>query len=117
MGENIDYEKVSAYWLQTSDDDFVTMENMFKTRDYHWALFIGHIVIEKLLKGCVVRETGKYAPFTHDLTRLCKLSNIEFSKEQLDWMDTITTFNIDARYDDYKLLFYQNVQPSLLMNG
>ena len=31
--------------------------------------------------------------------------------EQLDILDTITTFNIRARYDDYKQLFYKKCTP------
>ena len=46
-------EKVDIikYWIDSSDRDFKTMKNLFKEKDYHWALFIGHLVIEKLLKA------------------------------------------------------------------
>ncbi len=33
------------------------MLNLFDTKDYHWSLFMGHLVIEKLLKGKIVKET------------------------------------------------------------
>jgi HEPN domain-containing protein len=105
--KNIDVEKIVGYWLETSDDDFITMENLFKTKDYHWGLFIGHLVLEKLLKACVVKHTLKTAPFTHDLTKLAKLTDIIFSEEQLDNMDTITAFHLNARYDSYKKAFYR----------
>jgi len=105
--KNIDVEKIVGYWLETSDDDFKTMENLFKTKDYHWVLFIGHLVLEKLLKACVVKQTLSTAPFTHDLTKLAKLTGIIFSEEQLDNMDTITTFHLNARYDSYKKAFYR----------
>ena len=70
-------------------------------------LFIGHLVLEKLLKACVVKKTSKYAPFKHDLTKLAKITGFNFSEEQLDWLDTITTFNLNARYDSYKKAFYR----------
>src|SRR5450759_1889430 len=66
--QNINVEKIVGYWVETSDDDFKTMANLFKTKDYHWVLFIGHLVLEKLLKACVVKQTSKNSPFTHDLT-------------------------------------------------
>ena len=43
-------EEIIRYWKSSSDRDFITMENLFNSRDYSWALFIGHLVIEKLIK-------------------------------------------------------------------
>ena len=111
MEEKINVENIATHWNLMSDNDFETMLHLHKTRDYHWALFIGHIVIEKLLKSAVVKETLNHAPFTHDLTRLAKLSKINFTEEQLDWLDTITTFNLNARYDSYKQAFYKKCTP------
>jgi HEPN domain-containing protein len=104
---NIDVEKLVGYWTETSDDDDKTMTNLFKSKDFHWSLFIGHLVLEKLLKACVVKKTSGNPPFTHDLTKLAKLSGLNFSEEQFDWLDTITTFNLNARYDSYKKAFYK----------
>ncbi|MBN2745117.1 MAG: HEPN domain-containing protein [Bacteroidales bacterium] len=59
-----------------SDSDFETMNNLKKSKDFHWALFIGHLIIERLLKAIVVRKTGTHAPLTHDLRRLLFLSPI-----------------------------------------
>ena len=61
MSENIDVEKVSAYWLQTSEEDFETMNDLMLAKKYHWALFLGHIPMEKLLKSKVVGVTGQTA--------------------------------------------------------
>jgi HEPN domain-containing protein len=102
-----DIEKIYNHWINTSDKDFITMMNLYNSRDNHWSLFIGHIVIERLLKACVVKQTSDHAPFTHDLTKLAKLSGISFSEEYLDWLDTISTFNMNARYDSYKEAFYK----------
>lgn len=105
--KNINVEKIVGYWFETSDDDFKTMANLFKTKDYHWVLFFGHLVLEKLLKAGVVKQTLKNAPFTHDLTKLAKITGFNFSEEQLDDLDTITTFNLNARYDSFKKAFYR----------
>ncbi len=83
------------------------MIHLFNSKDYHWALFIGHLVIERLLKATIVKKTHSHAPFSHDLRRLAKLSEIEFNDEYKRWFDTITTFNLNARYDDYKQNFYK----------
>ncbi|MDP2888462.1 MAG: HEPN domain-containing protein [Bacteroidota bacterium] len=110
--EKIDIEKIYNHWIMTSDKDYHTMIHLFEVKDYHWSLFIGHIVIERLLKAKIVKTTGEHAPFTHDLRRLAKLSKIEFQSDQLGWLDTITTFNLNARYDSYKQAFYEKCTPA-----
>jgi hypothetical protein len=52
-----------------------------------------------------------HAPFTHNLYRLAELSNLELSEEQTDWLYRITTFDLNARYDDYKKEFYTLCTP------
>jgi HEPN domain-containing protein len=111
MTGNIDIEKVFRHWIESSDNDFKTLVHLFESKDYSWALFIGHIVIEKLIKASVVKQTNDHAPFSHDLTKLAKHSGLDFSEEQLDWLDTITTFNLNARYDSYKQAFYEKCSP------
>ena len=104
-------EKTYNHWIDTSDKDFETMLHLFQSKDYSWSLFIAHIVIERLLKAQVVKTTSEHAPFTHDLTRLAELTKIGFSTEHSDWLDTITTFNMNARYDSYKQTFYKKCTP------
>ncbi len=103
---NIDVDKVVNHWIQTSEDDFKTMLNLFDSKSYGWSLFLGHISVEKLLKALYVIKFKKHAPFTHNLFRLAELSEIDLTEEYSDWLDKITTFNLNARYDDYKREFY-----------
>jgi len=107
MGEVVDVEKVYSHWVDTSDKDAITMAHLYNTQDYNWALFMGHIVLERLLKATVVKKTANHPPFTHDLTKLAILSSLPFSEDYLDWLDTISTFNMNARYDSYKEEFYK----------
>ncbi len=104
--QKLDMKKVVAHWLATSDDDFKTMEKLYDAQSYHWALFLGHISLEKLLKGYYVKHLGKHAPTINNLYRLVELSDIELSDQYSDRLDTITSFNINARYDNYKREFY-----------
>jgi HEPN domain-containing protein len=105
--EKIDIEKIITHWISRSDQDFDTLLNLYKTKDYHWALFIGHLVIERLLKALIVKKTRNHAPLTHDLRRLAKLAELDLDADQKRYLDTITTFNLNARYDDYKKDFYK----------
>lgn len=103
----MDKEKIIKNWIESSNRDFETMNNLFNSKDYHWALFIGHLVIEKLLKALYVLVKDNNAPFIHDLRKLALESNLELDKKTKLILDTITTFNINARYSNYKDEFYK----------
>ncbi len=108
---NIDFSKVVTHWVVTSDEDFQTMLDLYQTKSYSWALFLGHISVEKLIKAVYVNKYKKHAPFLHNLYRLVELCEIEIDEEKADWLDKITTFNLNARYDDYKREFYSLCTP------
>lgn len=106
MGKKeIDIEKLIKYWIETSDDDFVTMMTMFETKRFNWSLFVGHLMIEKLLKAYFLKSKQDFPPFIHNLLRLAELAEIGMTEEQKVFFVTVTAFNINARYDDYKLSF------------
>jgi len=103
---NIDVDKIVKHLIDTSDEDYKTMLSLFDSKSYGWSLFLGHISIEKLLKAYYVHKNKKHAPFTHNLYRLAELNEFELTDEYSDWLDKITSFNLNARYDDYKKEFY-----------
>ncbi|MHB8581547.1 MAG: HEPN domain-containing protein [Ignavibacteriaceae bacterium] len=35
------------YWIESAEQDYRAMNNLYQSKDYMWALFIGHLVIEK----------------------------------------------------------------------
>jgi len=98
-------KEIFKYWMESSDDDFRTMEHLLESGDYSWALFLGHLVIEKLLKACFVKTAGADAPLSHNLNLLAQKAGLALSEEQTDLCADINTFNINARYEDYKREF------------
>ncbi len=100
-------DELIKFWIESSDRDCKTMQHLFEKKDYSWALFIGHLVIEKLLKAIYVQKIDIHPPYTHNLLRLAEKSEIEMTETQKDFLVTVTAFNIRARYDDYKLAFYK----------
>ncbi|MBN1144709.1 MAG: HEPN domain-containing protein [Bacteroidales bacterium] len=104
---NIDVDKIVKHWIETSNDDFNTMLTLYNSKSFSWSLFLGHISTEKLLKALYVKRYREHAPFTHNLYRLGELIGLELSEEYADWFDEITSFNLNARYDDYKKEFYK----------
>ena len=107
MGKKeLNTKKIIEYWTSSSDKDFRTMMNLFDSKDYNWALFIGHLVLEKLLKALYVKKNNKHPVYSHDLLLLAEKAGIEVDEQKADMFDVITTFNLNARYDNYKQDFY-----------
>ncbi|HEY4503646.1 MAG TPA: HEPN domain-containing protein, partial [Candidatus Paceibacterota bacterium] len=74
---------------------------------YPESLFFGHIILEKMLKAFVVQETREQPPKIHNLVRLEEMSNLHLSEDVKDYLIVVNTFNIRARYDEYKTSFYK----------
>ena len=92
------------YWIESSDDDYKTMKNLYISADYSWSLFIGHLVLERLIKAIYAKNNpdSPNAIFSHNLLLLVNKSNLTIDDDKENKLDLITTFNINARYDDYK---------------
>ena len=65
------------------------------------------MVIEKLLKAVYVKVHKKHAVHGHDLLRLTTSLDLDMDPIKEEWLDRITTFNLNARYDSYKQDFYK----------
>ncbi|MBU1822728.1 MAG: HEPN domain-containing protein [Bacteroidetes bacterium] len=99
------------YWIDSSDEDFETMLIMYRAKRYSWTLFIGHLMIEKLLKAYYIKVNSDHPPFIHNLLRLAEKSNTPLTEETRLFFLTVTAFNINARYDDYKMSFQKKCTP------
>lgn len=84
---------------------------MFDAKRYNWALFVGHLMIEKLLKAYYTKVNDDFPPFIHNLFRLAEKSQIELNEENKLFFTTVTAFDINARYDDYKMSFQKICTP------
>lgn len=95
------------YWFESADDDYETMRLLYNNKKNTWCLFIGHLVIEKILKGLYARNNPEnpIAPKIHYLILLSQKANLEVPIEIREKIQIINTFNISARYDDYKKNF------------
>lgn len=109
--KELDKEKLMNYWIEGSDDDFDTMMAMFTSKKYNWSLFIGHLMIEKLLKAYYIKKMSDYPPYIHNLLRLAEKADLIVNDDIKEQLVTITAFNINARYDDYKMSFKKLCTP------
>lgn len=95
------------YWFESADRDYETMQVLYENKKNTWCLFIGHLVIEKLLKGLYAKNNpdNPIAPKIHNLILLSQKAHLEVPNEVREKIQIINTFNISARYDDYKRSF------------
>jgi HEPN domain-containing protein len=97
------------YWINSADNDLRASQNLFLSGNYDWSLFLAHLVLEKALKALYVSTIDDVPPKIHNLVRLAERSGIKFESEQLQYLDFVNSFNIEARYPDYKQEFYKIV--------
>ena len=109
---SINKEKTISYWINSSEDDYTTMNILYDSKRYSWSLFIGHLMIEKLLKAYYIKKKEEHPPFIHNLLRLAEKTELLINDERKTHLITITAFNINGRYDDYKNSFKQLCTPS-----
>ena len=97
------------YWMKSSDRDYESMIKNYESKQYTWSLFIGHLCLEKLLKGIYAKVNidNPYPPKLHNLNILAARCGIELTDEQTNILITCNSFNISARYEDYKDEFYE----------
>lgn len=97
-----DVRKWIGHWEFESSDAFKKAEDLYKAKHYHHALFFCHLGVEKKLKALYVSKKESFPPPVHDLLFLLKRTGITTQKEILEDLAEINSFNISARYDDYK---------------
>ena len=105
------------YWVKSAENDYEAMQIMFSSKKNTWALFLGHLVIEKLLKGLYAKNNveSPYAIKSHNLLALAEKCNLELTDEQVEKLQIITQFNLSARYDDFKESFYKKCTDEYTM--
>ena len=103
----MNYKEIITYWEKSAGQDYKIFNHLYKKKDYTWCLFIGHLIIEKLLKALYVKKFKKEAPYTHNLLILIDKISLSLDENKFAIFTEINTFNIESRYPDYKLQFYK----------
>ena len=96
------------YWVESAENDLSVADVLFNSGKYDWCLFIGHLVIEKILKALFVQKNNELTPpKIHNLLKLVQLSDIKLNKEQQLFLEIVNNFNIEGRYPEIKNEFYK----------
>lgn len=110
----IDVEKTTSYWLESAAYDLETAKTLLCSKRYPYALFFGHLAIEKVLKALVVKQTGDHAPYSHSLVVLAGKTALEIPEAMIDQLAEFMEFHTEARYPDAKRLLpemHQGICP------
>ena len=105
--KTFDIEKTVSYWLEGAKYDLSVANAMFRTKKYPYALFMGHLSLEKLLKALVVKHTKAHAPFSHALPYLAEKSGVEVPEKVLVKLREFMEFHFEGRYPDANKAFYK----------
>ncbi len=85
---------VVQYWLESAEDDWPVVDHLIAGGDYHYALFFGHLHVEKVLKALVVFATEEHAPRTHNLLILAERAGLTLSDERRQQLVRITAYHL-----------------------
>ena len=95
-------EQYIDYWIDTAQNDWITVEAMFEAKRYLHCLFWAHLTIEKLAKANWVKtHTENIPPRVHNIVWLLEESNIELSAEDITFLEVFHRFQLSSRYPDY----------------
>jgi HEPN domain-containing protein len=109
--EEFDAQAVAQYWFAEAQETLTAADHLVGTGDCSFALFFGHLAVEKTLKGLHALRRGHHAPPIHNLLRLAEAADLEPNEAQTEALIRITGFNIEARYPDPKREFRRRCTP------
>ena len=111
LSSQFDAKSVADYWLIEAEESLRVAGHLVEKADYSYALFFGHLAIEKLLKAFYALRLKGHAPPIHNLLRLARALGLELDQVQTDALIRISAFNIEARYPDVKRDFRRMCTP------
>lgn len=98
--------EVVKFWLNGAQEDWEFAVEIWKSgRRLYNALFFVQLSLEKILKALHYHKKEDHPLLTHDLVLLAKKDDLSLDSDLESNLKKITSFNISARYDDYKLRF------------
>lgn len=112
----MDINKIKDFWIEEAEEALQVAKHLFEKKDFSYALFFGHLAIEKLLKAIYVMKRGEQAPYIHNLTLLGEQSGIVLTDLQKDSLIKITAFNLESRYPDEKRSFRKRCTEDFTQN-
>jgi HEPN domain-containing protein len=87
-------------WLKQSAYDLGTVEAMFQSRRYFYAVFMLHLSVEKALKGLYLKRLGEVPPKVHNLTYLLTRIGVRPPEDVGTFLMELNSAQAATRYPD-----------------
>lgn len=107
MTDNESKKEKIEYWKNSSQRDLDMMNFLFRENKFAYGLFFGQLGLEKLFKAVYLIKKDGPPPYVHNLAYLAGKCDLDIDKDLEEDLKEISSFNINARYDDYKESFYK----------
>ena len=116
ISKGSDVENLKDFWVLEAEESLRVAGHLVEKGDFSYALFFGHLALEKLLKAICVDNLKDHAPPIHNLVRLSELAGLDVEEKTLNALVTITGFNIESRYPDFKGSFRKKCTRDFTMD-
>ena len=89
------------YWLDSAEEDYEVINYLIQGKKYFYALFFGHLYLEKISKAIWVKNNeSNYPPKIHNLLTILKQENVTLDDEQSLFMLKMNQYQIEGRYPE-----------------
>jgi HEPN domain-containing protein len=89
---NID--PIRKFWEEEALEALTVATHLYEKGDYSYALFFGHLAVEKILKALYVVKKKEQAPYLHSLFRLAELMEISLTETHKNQLIKIRRFTL-----------------------
>jgi len=97
----INIEKQIEYWTNGAKDDLDSAKILIERKRLLHGLFFCHLVIEKVIKAHIVKQTREVAPRSHNLIFLSEKANLELNEDDELFLGILMKYQLQGRYPDY----------------
>ncbi len=101
----MDTDKIKKFWIEEAVEALTVANHLFEKEDYSYALFFGHLAVEKILKALYVVKRKEQAPYIHNLYRLAEMIQLSLTDSRKDQLIKFTAYNLESRYPGEKRSF------------
>jgi HEPN domain-containing protein len=114
-----DNSRIIKQLVSSSDNDYFSMENLYKSGDYYLSFMLFYRIEESLLKGIYVSQIDKNIPQTADLKDFAKKIKIDLNADQMLLLYDLSMLNKrikeGSKDENFKSIFTKEYFDSYLM--
>ena len=90
------------YWMNTAEEDWITVGVLFSMNRYLHSLFWAHFMLEKLAKALWVKHNeDNLPPKSHNIVWILQDSKVELDSDKTNFLAKFGCYQASTRYPDY----------------